>query len=80
MCVVEKQREIYFIKNVKFHLDAVKDLGNFVEIEAIDRGGSIGKKQLYEQCVYYLQLFGISDNDLVSVSYSDLLMNQKLTA
>jgi len=80
MCVVEKQREIYFIKNVKFHLDVVKDLGSFVEIEAIDKNGSIGKNRLYEQCAYYLQLFRISDNNLISDSYSDLLMNQKLTA
>ena len=33
--VVKKQREIYFIDNVKFHIDKVDNLGNFVEIEAI---------------------------------------------
>src|SRR5689334_7156588 len=32
--MVEKKREIYFIGNVKFHIDEVTDLGNFVEIEA----------------------------------------------
>ncbi len=34
--VVDKSREIYFIENVKFHLDVVKELGTFMEIEAID--------------------------------------------
>ncbi len=27
LVVVDKQREIYFIDNVKFHLDTVKELG-----------------------------------------------------
>src|SRR3989344_860785 len=37
LAVVDKQREIYFIDNVKFHIDTVKNLGTFVEIEAIDK-------------------------------------------
>src|ERR1700741_4977643 len=31
--IVEKKREIYFIGNVKFHIDEVVGLGNFAEIE-----------------------------------------------
>lgn len=34
LAVVDKQREIYFIDNVKFHIDSVRNLGTFVEIEA----------------------------------------------
>jgi len=74
LIVVDKKREIYFIENVKFHLDTVKDLGTFMEIEAIDSDGSIGKEKLLEQCNNYLKLFSISEDDLVSVSYSDLLL------
>ncbi|MCS7053944.1 MAG: class IV adenylate cyclase, partial [Ignavibacterium sp.] len=37
---VKKRREIYFIENVKFHLDYVESLGHFIEIEAIDLNGS----------------------------------------
>ena len=33
---MDKKREIYFIHNVKFHIDNVKNLGTFIEIEAID--------------------------------------------
>ena len=32
---VDKTREIYFIENVKFHIDNVSGLGRFIEIEAI---------------------------------------------
>ena len=72
--VVDKKREIYFIENVKFHIDTVKDLGTFVEIEAIDKDGLIGKDKLLEQCEFYLDLFGIPKDNLVPVSYSDLVI------
>jgi len=71
---VDKEREIYFINNIKFHLDNVKGLGIFVEIEAIDKNSSIGKEKLLQQCNEYLEKFGIKDEDLISVSYSDLLL------
>ncbi len=77
LAVVDKMREIYFIENVKFHIDTVEKLGTFVEIEAIDKDGTIGEEKLLEQCEYYLKLFGISNEDLVSVSYSDLILEKE---
>jgi predicted adenylyl cyclase CyaB len=77
LVVVQKQREIYFIDNVKFHLDMVDGLGTFVEIEAIDTGGMIGKERLLAQCQSYLTLFAISPDDLVAVSYSDLILAER---
>ena len=74
--VVDKQREIYFIDNVKFHLDQVEGLGTFAEIEARDPDGSLGLDTLQQQCQEYLDLFGISKDDLLEVSYSDLLLEQ----
>ena len=76
LVVVDKSREIYFIDNVKFHIDVVEDLGIFVEIEAIDADGNIGKDRLLEQCQYYLDLFKISKEALISNSYSDLLLGK----
>lgn len=72
--VVDKKREIYFIDNVKFHIDKVKELGHFVEIEAIDEDKSIGQTRLRKQCREYMQLLNISQKNLVAESYSDLLM------
>lgn len=74
LVVVDKKREIYFIDNVKFHIDVVVDLGTFVEIEAIDNDGTIGKDKLHEQCQFFLNLFKITQENLISVSYSDLLL------
>ncbi len=76
LVVVDKKREIYFIDNVKFHIDIVEDLGTFVEIEAIDNDGTFGKDKLLEQCQFFLDLFKISQEDLISVSYSDLLLQK----
>jgi predicted adenylyl cyclase CyaB len=75
LVTMNKQREIYFMDNVKFHIDQVEGLGSFVEIEAIDADGTIWKEKLYEQCRYYLDLFGIQPDELVSGSYSDLLLS-----
>ena len=72
--VVDKRRKIYFINNVKFHFDTVEDFGTFVEVEAIDKDGSIGKEKLQEQCDEYATLFNIAEADFCSVSYSDMIL------
>lgn len=77
LVIVDKQREIYFIDNVKFHIDMVKNLGEFIEIEAIDSDGSHSKDELLKLCQFFLDLFKISQKDLISCSYSDLLLNKK---
>ena len=70
--VVDKTREIYFINNVKFHIDDVKGLGQFMEIEAIDKEMTMTQEQLHQQCQSYIEQLWIHDTDLVAVSYSDL--------
>ena len=76
LITVDKEREIYFIGNVKFHLDKVVGLGEFIEIEAIGNENA-DKENLMSQCKFYLNLFGINKEDLVPVSYSDLLIEKQ---
>ncbi len=71
--VVDKRREIYYIDTVKFHLDRVEGLGAFVEIEAVGEQGQTDEAALRAQCEKYLDVFGIGEADLVSVSYSDMV-------
>jgi predicted adenylyl cyclase CyaB len=71
--VVDKMRDIYFIDNVKFHVDEVKDLGTFVEIEAIDTTGSVSQEQLHNQVIGYQEKLGIGNDHLLTHSYSDML-------
>ncbi|RUT77952.1 class IV adenylate cyclase [Ancylomarina longa] len=77
-CIVDKQREIFRIGNVKFQLDQVMNLGNFVEIEANDENGLYSKEQLQEQCNYFIKLLEINMKDIISESYSDLLKQNNL--
>jgi predicted adenylyl cyclase CyaB len=74
--IVEKKRRIYFVDNVKLHFDMVTDLGNFIEVEAIDKDGTIGIEKLKEQCNYFRNFFGVKENDFLSESYSDLMLMQ----
>lgn len=77
LTVVDKERKIFFIENVKFHIDDVKGLGHFLEIEAIDRLGTIGKQRLREQCDHYLEVLGVKEKELEAESYSDMLLKAK---
>ena len=72
--VIEKRREIYFIRNVKFRIDDVAHLGSFVEIEASDLHHEVSKERLHEQCSFYVGELGIKDEDMIAFSYSDMLM------
>ncbi len=74
LVVVSKTREIFFIDNVKFHIDQVDGLGGFVEIEAIGNDGQIGRDKLLRQCNQFMELFGIEAKDLIDCSYSDMLL------
>jgi adenylate cyclase, class 2 len=74
--VVKKRREIYYINNVKFHIDEVPELGSFVEIEAGNVKVDYSKDQLQEQCDFYVKEFGVKEEDLIEVSYSDMLLKK----
>jgi adenylate cyclase, class 2 len=75
--VVDKSRRIYFIDNVKFHFDNVVGLGSFVEVEAIDGDGTVGIQKLEEQCFFYQSFLGIAPQQLLSESYSDMILQKK---
>ena len=72
--IVSKKREIYYIQNVKFHIDEVPGLGSFVEIEAGNILAEKTKDELLEQCNFFLKEFGIREVDLLPDSYSDMVM------
>lgn len=73
---VRKTREIHFIGSTKFHIDTVEGLGDFVEIEVIDADDSQTEESLRATCEAYRIALGISEEDLVAESYSDLLLRR----
>jgi adenylate cyclase, class 2 len=74
--VVRKRREIYYIGNVKFHIDEVPGLGSFIEIEAGNILADISQEQLKEQCDLYMKALNVRQEDLVNISYSDMLLEK----
>jgi predicted adenylyl cyclase CyaB len=75
LAVVDKRREIYFVGNVKIHLDRVRGLGKFLEVEAISRSGD--RTKIRRQARKFQQLFDVSTSDVVAESYSDLVRGRR---
>jgi len=73
--IVDKIREIYFIENVKFHIDTVNSLGEFIEIEIINTDDTININRMRELCHFYMREFNILEKHLIHVSYSDLILS-----
>ena len=72
---VTKTREIFYLANVKFHLDHLDEFGNFVEIEASNKDyPMMTNEDLHQQCLGYQQQFGIENRDLIAISYSDMIL------
>lgn len=70
--VVDKQREVYWVENVRIHLDQVRNLGNFLELEGVvksKREASATETRVSK----LLSLFHISKDALLTNSYSDLI-------
>ncbi|MBN2461408.1 MAG: class IV adenylate cyclase [Candidatus Cloacimonetes bacterium] len=75
--IVDKIRDIYFIDNVKIHLDQVRNLGSFIEIEAIGIGRETPDHILQDQCESLCHILMVEKHNLLSGSYSDMLQNLK---
>lgn len=76
--VVKKIREIYYISNVKFHIDEVPGLGSFIEIEAGNKEANLTQEDLQKQCEFYIKEFKIEKGDLLEISYSDMLFEKPI--
>ena len=61
---------------MKFHFDTVAGLGTFIEVEAIDKDGTIGVEKLQQQCEKYAAFFDINQSDYINFSDSDMLMEK----
>ncbi len=73
--IVEKKRKIYYLNNIKVHIDEVPGLGCFVEIEAGNRlNPEICLEELHRQCAELMHHFDIKEEELIENSYSDMLL------
>lgn len=76
--VVDKHRSIYLIDNVRVHLDKVKDLGEFFELEAVyDVDTEEERRKEIQKVDELLAYFGITKVSLISGSYRELLLKKQ---
>ncbi len=73
--IVEKQRHLYMLGRTRVHLDEVKDLGSFLEIEVVlAEGEPLTDGEAEARSI--MKDLDINAGDLVSDSYSDLMIDQ----
>jgi predicted adenylyl cyclase CyaB len=76
--IVKKNRKIFFLRHTKFHIDEVPGLGHFIEIEVSNlHHPDLDEEQMQKDCRNYMDALGIKEEDLVAVSYSDMLLEQQ---
>ena len=70
--VVNKKRILYKYEQTRIHLDDVKGLGKFIELEVVLKSNQTSKDG--ETIAYNLMnKFGIQKTDLIDVAYIDLI-------
>lgn len=74
--VVKKARRIYFIDNVKFHLDRFEDGKCFIEVEVMDKTSILGLGKIREQASFFKAQLAIREEDILKTSYIDLLARE----
>ncbi len=73
LVVVSKERLVYLIGNIRIHLDRVKGLGDFLEIEAVvSRAHNV--RACHEKVVELKAKLLPALGELISLSYSDMQM------
>ena len=73
--VVAKRRRLFLWKNVRIHLDDVERLGTFVELEGVVAPDGSDLEVTRERVARLREDLGITDDTLVAVGYSDLLLD-----
>ena len=69
---VRKERRLYLYEGVRIHLDAVEGLGSFIEFEGVATADT-EVDGFTPLLIDLRRRFGIEDDDLLAVSYSDLV-------
>jgi predicted adenylyl cyclase CyaB len=72
LCEVYKRRELWIYKNTRVHLDSVKGLGKFLELETVLK--NVSKKEGDKEFNNLISVLGIDKGKSIPSSYSDILL------
>lgn len=73
---VEKQRMLFLVGRTRVHLDDVKDLGHFLELEVVLEEGELAEVGVREAHRLMAQL-GVEPSQLIDGAYVDLLAQRE---
>jgi len=76
LAVVVKTRTLYLWENVRIHLDAVEELGDFIEFEAV-LSDEYEDADGFRKLQHLQSAFGIAPGDLIGGSYLELLLDKR---
>lgn len=72
---IVKERRLFVWEGVRIHLDRVRGLGAFVELEAVIAEGALDPGSAGRRVEQLRRAFEIEDARLIATSYSDLAMD-----
>ncbi len=73
---VDKKRTLFIYKNTRIHLDEVKNLGTYVELETV-WGNDQSSESLKNEHYFVIESLGLDTSKSAKESYSDLLSSHK---
>ena len=71
---VQKKRELYYYDDTRIHLDNVKSLGNFLELETLVVNGKTDAQIRFKKII---ELLNLNTENQIRKSYRDLLLESK---
>jgi predicted adenylyl cyclase CyaB len=71
--VVEKKRKLYLYDNTRVHLDEVKGLGNFLELETLLVAGKSDATRRFD---FVKQMLEIENHEQIRASYRNLILKK----
>lgn len=71
---VKKKRELFYFDDTRIHLDTVKTLGEFLELETLVVKGKIDARKRFLNTVKLLELENLKE---IRKSYRDLMIGKK---
>lgn len=72
--VVEKKRTLYLYKGTRIHLDDVKGLGKFLELETVVDDDKADAQQRFDEVI---SLLNLDTDKQIRASYKNLIENKK---
>ena len=72
--VVEKRRLLYLYKNTRVHLDEIKKLGNYLELETLVLNGKRDAKKRFDEMV---EILNLDLSKQIRKSNRDLMLDKK---